>query len=525
MKNILLITGVLLSATLAAQDFNKELEGKIVPAKMSFGSGGPKDILMRYQAPEFFKYPNYKFEISLGSESELYNHTGGIDAFVVDGNIWGLRPNPTVKPANTYEFVVLLNQGAIERYSYIKYERKPGTEKENFVIIGSRTGTITRYARTNEMIEGVVSDAKIREWISDSPEVMEDLKKAETQANAERERQGNTAGLNKPDEPKKKGLMGALEKAADKDAEQKQAAAVNVDMNRIINNYNAWYDQQNPEKIRYQFSSPASWMALPKPAKTHSEIVAENEARKDALFAGRTATPSPEVASAKDNMPVKKETFAAKMDRIKVDGNKIGVILYLKPVMVPKPSANASGGSMMMNEAMPSNSVPIEGEYMDESLQVLGENFTAELNAALGITDIELIDINKMPYRDTKFGRLDDWWASKYKVVFAYSVDPRLRASHEEIDGKQKFSASLNMVNSLVVTEYIGGPGATKQDFLAQIINMGSFVTPSYTQDDDMTDVQRIYEKILDKLETTLVEKMKSERVDAMNKLVEKKLK
>lgn len=523
MKNILVVVLALFSAALMAQEFNKELEGKIVPAKMSFGDGIPKDVFMKYQAPEFIKNPNYKFELSLGTESEMYNHTGGIEAFMVDGNIWGLRPNPAARPANATQFVVLLRQGAIEQYAYIKYDRKPGTEGENFAVIGSRIGIITRKVGTTDFVEGIVSDEIIRKWIADSPEVMEDLKAAEAQADAAQERQAKSAGATKPEAPKKKGLMGALENAANKDAEQKQAAAVNVDMNRIINNYNAWYDQQNPGKIKYQFSSSATWMALPKPAKTHSEIMAEKAERKEKLFAGRSATPSPDMASAKDNVPVKKETFAAKMDRIKADGNKIGVVLYLKPVMVPKAAAPSS--SMMMTEAIPSTSIAIEGEYMDESLQSLGEDLTAELNAALGTSDIEWIDINKIPYRDTKFGRLDDWWASKYKVVFAYTVDPRLNASHEEIGGSKKFSTSVNMVTSLIATEFIGGPGSTKQDFLAQVLNMGSFVTPAYTQDDDMNDVQEIYEKILEKLGTPMVDKIKAERADAVTKLVEKKLK
>lgn len=251
-------------------------------------------------------------------------------------------------------------------------------------------------------------------------------------------------------------------------------------------------------------------------------MVAENEARKDAMFAGRSATPSPEFASAKDNVPEKKETFAAKMSRIKSDGNKIGVLLVLKPVMVPK--TEASGGTMM-NQALPSNAIAIEGEYLDETLRASGAEFVAELNAALGTSAIELIDIKDVPYRDTKLGRIDDWWSSKFKVVFIYTVDPRLNPTHEEIGGKNKFMVTLNMVTSLLVMEYIGGPGSTKQKIEAQVLNMGSFVTPSYAQDEDMTNVEEIYRKTLEKLGTPIMEKMKTERADAVTKLVEKKLK
>lgn len=529
MKNIILYLCLACSAAAIGQQYSDIGEiGTMKPGKMIFGDAKEHDVTISYQMPELLKNPQNKFIISVDG-GEPYTHSGGIEAFMVEGNTWALRNVPVKTDgyaAGARQFVILTRQGAIEQYSFIYYG-KPSDESNMAYnnLFKNRLRIINHKVSTNEFVEGVLTEEKLKEWIADSPEVMEDFKKAEAQANAEQERQAKSAGATKPEAPKKKGLMGALENAANKDAEQKQAAAVNVDLNRIINNYNAWYDQQHPGKIRYYFSSSTSWVPLPKPTKTHSEIMAENAAKKEKLFAGRSATPSSEYASAKDNVPVKKETFAAKMSRIKSDGNKVGVILYLKPVMVPKASPGSSGSSMMMSEAMPSNSVPVEGEYLDESLLALGGDLVAELNAALGTSDIELIDINTIPYRDHKLGRLDDWWASKYKVVFAYTVDPRLRTTHEEIEGKMKFAASINYVNSLVVTEYMGGPGATKQDFLAQILNMGSFVTPTYAQDEDMTDVKEIYEKALGKLEMPVLDKIKAERTDAVAKLVEKRLK
>ena len=91
--------------------------------------------------------------------------------------------------------------------------------------------------------------------------------------------------------------------------------------------------------------------------------------------------------------------------------------------------------------------------------------------------------------------------------------------------GKIKFTASLNLIQSLVVREYIGGPGATKQDIITQVLNMGSFVTPTYAQDDQMTDVKAIYDKTLEKLAVPILSKIREERTDGVKKLVEKKLK
>ena len=239
----------------------------------------------------------------------------------------------------------------------------------------------------------------------------------------------------------------------------------------------------------------------------------------DDRFAGRTSTVSPEMASAKDNQPVKKETFTAKMQRIKSDGNKIGVLMRVMPVTVPKPTSNSTTFG---------ESLPIEGEYMDESLASAGPELVKELNEALGTTDIELIDLNKIPYRDVKVlgiqARVDDWWASKFKVVFICTIDPQIKAIHDTfMKDKVKFKADLNFVCTMTVMEYIGAPTSNKQDIITNVINFGYF-TVSYSQDEDMTDIKQIYTKLLEKLNAPILEKMKTERVQGVKKLVEKKL-
>ncbi len=532
MKNIILFLCLVCSSAAIGQQYSGIVDlGKMKPGKMIFGEGTTSDVDIQYQMPELFKNPQNKFTISMLGGAP-YVHSGGIEAFTVDGNIWILRNVPVKTEgyaAGAQQFVILTRQGAIEQYSYVFYG-KPSDEPNMAYtdLFKNRLRIINRKVSTNEFVEGALSDEQIKAWIADSPEAMEDLKKAEEQAAEAKKMHDtkNTESSTKQAAPKGKlSLLDRLENASVKDSEQKQVAALKIDLYRILNNYNAYYEEQNRGKIKYYFASapsPTSLPALTKPVKTREEMVAENEARKDAMFAGRSATPSPEFASAKDNVPEKKETFAAKMSRIKSDGNKIGVLLVLKPVMVPK--TEAAGGTMM-NQALPSNAIAIEGEYLDETLRASGAEFVAELNAALGTSAIELIDIKDVPYRDTKLGRIDDWWSSKFKVVFIYTVDPRLNPTHEEIGGKNKFMVTLNMVTSLLVMEYIGGPGSTKQKIEAQVLNMGSFVTPSYAQDEDMTNVEEIYRKTLEKLGTPIMEKMKTERADAVTKLVEKKLK
>jgi hypothetical protein len=202
---------------------------------------------------------------------------------------------------------------------------------------------------------------------------VEDLKKAEESAGKEKKKQDSlksSGGGNKP--PEKKGLLGSLQKLQSKGEEVKKEEATHADLVRILNNYNALYEQRNPGKITYFFVGAPTWIPLERP-KTNGERMEEDRAKQESLFAKRTSTASPELASAKDNIPVKKETFAAKMQRIKSDGNKIGVLLHIRPVRVPKPDGN------MANSSTFGESLPIEGEYMDESLKAAGPQIVKSL--------------------------------------------------------------------------------------------------------------------------------------------------
>ena len=516
MKKLLFLLLLSPSALMAQEAYNVEFEGKFLPAQILLGDGTIySDPLMKYQQPEYYKNPLNRFTISLGSESEAYEAPQGtIIAFKINNTVWA---GSTIKPG---ELVIYSRQGAIEQIWTVNNGEMGSFKKEKidavYVILAARTKTITRNTLTNETIEGSPSDEKIKEWIADSPEVMEDLRMAEAYAAAQTKKRDslNAAGVAKPSSTKK-GLLGALEKASIKQTEIKKEAATTVDMGRIINNYNAWYEEHHHGKIKYYFTSTPEWMYLPKVAKTQDEIKAENKAKLENLFAGRTTSVSPELASAKDNTPIKKETFAAKVERISGDGNKVGVLINLKPVRKVVPGAQI--GTEVIVE---------EDAYMDASLNATAESLVQELNQALGISNIELIDINKIPYREVKVlgqqTRVDDWWATKYKVVFAYTLDPRLKTEQTETGKKGKFTAYLNMLASMIVTEYIGNTTATKQDILTQILNMGSFLTPSYSQEEGMTDVKLIYDKTLEKLGTPLLEKIKAERADEMAKVTKK---
>lgn len=539
MKKLILLL-VLYSSTLMAQQTYKEVkvEGKIYPAKIiRISTGIIEDVQMRYESDAYFSDPKSKFLINGAEipsnqiEAFMFDVTYGLANENTTTAIWARKPdqslNAGVSGKPNLIFVKMEGQGAIESYKVTRKDK-----------LGSSSRGYTRKldGEALNVYVSAITKEQMTEWVSDSPEILNQLQQADSLAAANKNNPQEIASTEtkpaKEAEEKPKGLLAKLEAQQKKDAAAKAApiaspTSTSTDMSLIINNYNAWYEKQNPGKIKYYFIAPPVRKNTPledfheKQAAQNAYLKSEKDKadaklKIDALFASRTTTPSPENASAKDNVPVKKETFVAKLDRIKADGNKVGVILYLKPARVNVPTDYVSTGL--------TDFVQVDGTYLDESLKANATEFVKELNQVFNRTDIELIDINTVPYRNSKFGRLDDWWASKYKVVFAYTLDPRLKTANEEIGGKMKFTASLNMVTSLIVTEYIGGPAATKQDFLAQVLNMGSFVTPTYAQDDEMTNVKLIYDKTLEKLGTPILEKMKTERADAVTKLVEKKL-
>lgn len=535
---------ILYSSSLMAQEFKSNLRGKFVPAKIKVSDDATIDVLMKYQTFEYFKFPQNKLIVSpSGSEADAQPYTGSIEAFMIDDIIWRILPG-----TGAYQYVILTQQGAIETYHYVKYGNKDDKENSVTVVLpnDSRTVSISRKIGSSNLVQGNLTSEKLKAWIADSPEIMRELQQADSldavaRSEAENKKLTDDASakesvVKEEKAAKPKGLLAKLEAAQKKEAALKAEPVTftpaTTDLSSIINNYNAWYEKNNPGKIKYYLVDPpvrrktpleefrekqAKQEAYLKREKDKEEAKATAQKKIDDLFANRTETPSPENASAKDNVPVKKETFAAKLDRIKADGNKVGVILYMEPVRVNPPEATSSVAGL-------TDYTKVEGEYLDESLKSAANEFVAELNQALNTSIVELIDIKTIPYRQTKLGRIDDWWASKYKVVFAYTLDPRIRSSNEEIGGKIKFTATLNMLQSLIVREYIGGPGATKQDIITQVLNMGSFVTPTYAQDDQITDVKVLYDKVLEKLAVPVLSKIREERADGVKKLVEKRL-
>ena len=121
--------------------------------------------------------------------------------------------------------------------------------------------------------------------------------------------------------------------------------------------------------------------------------------------------------------------------------------------------------------------------------------------------------------------RVDNFWATKYKIVFIITISPLIKASVNESAQKNKHSAFLNLVSSLIFKEYIGNPESTDSDIVAQMPNYGSFSTSSISQNEAFTTIETVYKQIADKQSTSIIDKARQEREQDLKKLIEKKLK
>lgn len=548
---------IVLSSSCFAQFDNQELVGKILPAKIIYREGPPKNVTMRYESPDVFCNPYAKFLV-YDPQTEWIIKDSTTESILIEAfsfkqdAIWAKRVDPKYPAkyvnmhsrqpdfdeSNHITHARLLVQGAINSYAF--------THKK---LIGYDYFVYTR--KLNEQpVEGEISslETQIRKWVSDSPEIMRELFQADSMTASNRTRvkeirkEDSLARAEANKDGKRKGLGGMIDKTkSDLALNQRifDVGPTKTDMNLIVHNYNVWYDNSAAEKgkIKYCLIDP--------PVKRKSQLETELERRnkrevnkeenipikteeKENLFSNRSTTVSAEMASVKDNIPIKKETFSAKLERIKSDGNKVGVLFVLNSVQSPTQTPSNQMGPSSMGNSMGAEFF-IEGEFMDETLRAIGEQYTSEINTALGRTDIEFINLDQIPYKNAKVigmtTQVDNFWATKYKVVFIVSIRPLIKASVNESAPKNKYSAFINLVSSLMVNEYIGNTESTDSDIIAQMPNFGSFSTSSISQNEAFTNIETVYKQIVEKQSTSMLDRAKTEREQDMKKLIEKKLK
>jgi len=397
---------VLLFCSFLSMAQNTTEYGKVLPASVVyFGNDQAEMVQMKYDKPENFCNPYYEFVINDKPVKSEF-----IVAFRINDETWGSRldPNPrkedqvkdnlSGKTKNMTMAKILL-QGAIHAY-FIEHK----------VLVGYTAYTYFQ-KRDSKIIqvESHPGKSQVREWISDSPEIIREFEQADslTSANQQKviefKKADSIAVAERKMQAKKKGVMGLIEESQFEASRKEKKAEIGstvFDLNRVIHNYNVWYNlkhpgqvqyyfQESPERMESQYEDEIKLQTTVAEKKRMKEKEVEDRNKAEMLYANRSATAAPEYASAKDNVPVKKESFMAKLDRIHADGNKVGVLFVLKSVQSPpKPSGSAAAGPGMGSTM--STDVYMDGEYFDESLKAIGDQFTSEINLALGVEFLNL---------------------------------------------------------------------------------------------------------------------------------------
>jgi|GEM_PF-5435865 len=316
------------------------------------------------------------------------------------------------------------------------------------------------------------------------------------------------------------------------------------DLEGIIKEYNEWYDKQNPGKITVitdedwgieevepmsmdEIKETLNSMAKMKNAK------AAAKAKYEAKEASRPATPPASIAEVKPNVPVKKETFTQKIARIKSDGNKVGVqfmnpYVYIKP---PVSASSSSSGGMggfsggMLSGTKSGSKHPTDTINAYPELKELALSFVKDMNTAFDTDVFELVeDINQVPLKKVMGSYLiDDWWATKYKLLMIYQIDSYYDISKTS----NKYSGNFRATSHLTATEFFLKGDKPQQKVIVATAAMGHYNKTLEESADDsiqtIEDIQSGMDGIVEGHE--LYETLLAERKPSFDKFVAKKKK
>jgi len=415
--------------------------GKKYPGYYVTKAGDKKDCLILFETGDKMN----KFESMLNTslshqgESELIDKNT-LSAFFVNGRLYA----PAVV-YDTLKWVHLQTQGAIRQVGVASYNKMNVNRKIEFWFnkeTGANVGywdtlgvSMPYWAEVNfhQKLEGdaknviMFSRKKIMEWVQEDTELASKIENKE---------KGYKDGLMFEDY---KGTM--------------------------FGYYNKWYDENNPGAITY-YEARATFVAPDKPAEMatavsaavieeapavssyEKEVAAAAEEAHRApridVFAGRPATASAAVASAKPEVAVKKESFKDRLTRIKADGNSVGVLVTSENLVI-----NPNDFSEGITKAQVLGSYgPLEG------LDKIAKTTADQLNAGFGTDVFEVVDYSLIPVKEGKYGKLDDWWATKYKVLVIYDLAPYYDAYYKTINtesGEKAYVAQMKVNSEMIV--------------------------------------------------------------------------
>lgn len=234
-------------------------------------------------------------------------------------------------------------------------------------------------------------------------------------------------------------------------------------------------------------------------------------------FEGRSTSAGADVASDKDNVPLKKETFTAKLKRYKIEGFKVAVVLYSGEIKTKAP--NPTGTTSAIKQIVLKGSLP----SMKSDFVPLVESFTATMNETFATDIFEIVDMKTIPYKDSKFGKVDNWGATKYKMVVTYSVTPMYDYS---LAGG-KYSAELTVHLNVVATEFVNSKKGIKIKYPIRAGNLGNYKSGSYETKNDpkLKNIEELHTLVNPPKGADLLTELQKVQDSNMDKFIKKRKK
>jgi hypothetical protein len=301
-----------------------------------------------------------------------------------------------------------------------------------------------------------------------------------------------------------------------------------IDIYEAFTRYNIWYEDNHPGEVEYIFGKDYGVSGrYSSGGTTNTEASAAEKAMVASIakanlaprvdpFEGRSTDVDPSIASAKPEVTVKKESFTARVQRIKADGNKVGILVRSSNLLInPKPLGDG------LNPAM------VKGSYGPlTGLGVLARATADRLNESFGTDVFEVVDYQKIPYKDGKYGKYDDWWSTKYKIVILYDLTPFYNAFYRTntSNGELEYVAYERVNSELILM----AAEEEKPDKLRYVIgsprSMGSFISEDYIgpKETDFDIIQELKAAINPPSDDEIIKLLIENQKEPLAKLIKK---
>lgn len=250
------------------------------------------------------------------------------------------------------------------------------------------------------------------------------------------------------------------------------------------------------------------------------------EAELDAYFGGRTTSPGPEVASDKQNIQAKKETFASKLERYKAEGFKVAVVVSSPAIKTTAPTADEKkpeelgymGHTITLSGSLPS---------IKSDLSPLVEGYVSSMNEAFSTDLFEIVDISTIPYNDGKWGKSDDWSSTKYKMVVTFlanaSYSYRFSSSVDD-----EYIGSLTVHLSATAAEYVyDKKKGFKIKYIVRTGGLGYYQSTEWKSESDpgLKTIEELQQVVNPPMGADLLVELQKEQDSKMDAYIEKRKK